>query len=130
MGTRRGVSPFVMQRGFDMASSNFLVVILSLPIDGCSPGNLLGGSEPSSTGSSIRTSSNSFRLPFFLSIMVLAKLFRALLDWFEHQDQLEFISSSLLLVYNGTGEALQSPPRLVRASGPARIHFVFPSSCL
>lgn len=34
---------------------------------------------------------------------------RALLDWFEHQDQLEFISSSLLLVYNGTGEALLAP---------------------
>ena len=73
--TRRGVSPFAMRRGFDMASSNFSVVILSLSIDNCSLlENLLGGSEPSSTGSNVRTSSNSFHLPFFLSIMVMTIL--------------------------------------------------------
>ena len=34
---------------------------------------------------------------------------RALLDWFECQDQLEFISSSLLLVYNGNDDPLLAP---------------------
>jgi len=43
----------------------------------------------------------------------LSRRIRALLDWFEGQDQLVFISSSLLLVYDGGNDGNSNTPKCV-----------------